>query len=58
MSGKFALIVGNSKYDDPTLTQLHAPDADVQVLADVLRDPAIGGFNVQTLVNESPQVVS
>lgn len=58
MSGKFALIIGNSKYDDPTLTQLHAPDADVQVLADVLRDPAIGGFNVQTLVNESSQVVS
>jgi formylglycine-generating enzyme required for sulfatase activity len=58
MAGKFALIIGNSKYDDPTLRQLHAPDADVQVLADVLRDPAVGSFNVQTLVNESSQVVS
>lgn len=55
MSGKFALIIGNSKYDDPTLRQLHAPDADVQVLADVLRDPAVGSFDVQTLVNESSQ---
>ncbi len=58
MSGKFALIIGNSKYDDLTLRQLHAPDADVQVLAEVLRDPAIGGFSVQTLVNESSQVAS
>ncbi len=58
MAGKFALIIGNSKYDDPTLTQLHAPDADVEVLADVLGDPAIGGFSVQTLVNESSQAVS
>ena len=53
MAGKYALIIGNSQYDDPTLKGLQAPDADARALADVLRDAAIGGFEVQTLINES-----
>jgi formylglycine-generating enzyme required for sulfatase activity len=51
--GKFALIIGNSEYEDPNLARLTAPGEDVNDLAAVLRAPAIGGFDqVTTLVNE------
>ncbi len=53
MAGKFALIIGNSQYDDATLKGLQAPDADARALAEVLGDAAIGGFEVRTLINES-----
>jgi D-xylose transport system substrate-binding protein len=48
---RLALIVGSSEYRDPTLQQLRAPGRDATDLAEVLRDPAIGTFNVRTLVN-------
>ena len=52
MARKFALIIGNSEYKDPALTWLKAPDADVQTLASVLRDPNIGAFDdVQVFAN-------
>jgi uncharacterized caspase-like protein len=52
MSRKLALIIGNSEYDDQTLARLKAPEADVAGLADLLHDPAIGGFaEVEALVN-------
>ncbi|MDZ7344811.1 MAG: caspase family protein, partial [candidate division KSB1 bacterium] len=58
-SRKFALIVGTSDYDDPTLAKLKTPDADVRALAEILRDPAIGGFDsVTTLVNQLESDVS
>jgi peptide/nickel transport system substrate-binding protein len=46
-----ALIVATSEYGDPTLRQLRAPGHDGRDLADVLGSPAIGGFDVQTLIN-------
>jgi hypothetical protein len=53
MSGKFALIVGNSRYDDASLGRLKAPDIDVHELESVLKSPEIGGFDeVSTLLNE------
>ncbi len=45
---KCALIVGNSRYTDPILSQLHTPDADVRALANALRDRDIGGFDEVT----------
>ncbi len=52
MSRKFALIIGNSQYDDANLSQLTAPAADVLALDELLRAPEIGGFDsVQTLAN-------
>ena len=48
---RLALIVGSSEYGDPTLQQLRAPGRDAADLAEVLRDPAIGTFDVRTLVN-------
>lgn len=53
MAGKFALIIGNSEYQDPNLTRLKAPEADVEGLSALLRDPQIGAFDdVITLANE------
>ncbi len=53
MTRKFALIIGNSEYDDGELARLKTPDADVAKLTDVLRFPEIGGFDeVAALVDE------
>jgi hypothetical protein len=53
MAGKFALIIGNSRYDDSSLGRLRAPDLDVQGLEAVLKAPDVGHFDeVTTLLNE------
>lgn len=48
---KSALIVATYEYDDPGLTELRAPEHDAEALAEVLGDPDVGGFDVQTVVN-------
>jgi formylglycine-generating enzyme required for sulfatase activity len=49
---KCALLIGNSNYRDRRLAKLSAPAVDIAALADVLRDPAIGGFDdVQTVID-------
>lgn len=51
---KYALIIGNNKYDDPKLAQLKTPAADSQALAKVLADKNIGYFDeVTPLVNKT-----
>lgn len=58
MSRKFALIIGNSDYNDKNLACLKTPAADVRQLAEVLLDPKMGGFDeVPTLVNESDSTI-
>jgi len=42
-----ALIVATGRYDDPKLRRLRAPASDAEQLAAVLRDPAIGDFEVE-----------
>lgn len=46
-----ALIVATDEYSDPKLTSLNAPANDARALADVLRDEAVGGFGVETVLN-------
>jgi hypothetical protein len=46
-----ALLIATSSYGDPDLSQLRAPGRDAGELAEVLRDPRIGGFEVQTELN-------
>lgn len=51
---RYALIIANYEYDDPTLAQLIKPTANIHTLAYVLQNPAVGGFReVNTLINES-----
>ena len=52
---RVALVVANDQYDDPGLRRLIAPAQDAAALAEVLADPAVGGFEVQVLHNESAQ---
>ncbi len=53
-SARSALIIGGDDYADPGLARLRAPASDARALAHVLQDPAIGGFDVRTLLNEPP----
>ena len=53
-----ALIVASGDYTDPGLKRLRAPVNDARALAAVLRDPEIGGFEVQTLLNEPAHEVN
>ncbi len=58
MARRYALVIGNSQYEDTTLSQLKTPEADVHALASALRDPQIGGFDeVQEMINQSESAV-
>jgi hypothetical protein len=51
---KYALIIGNNKYDDQKLAQLKTPAADSQALAKILDDKTIGAFDeVTPLINQT-----
>lgn len=54
MAGKhkaLALLIATDEYGDATFQQLRSPPADVEALAAVLANPAIGGYEVRTLHN-------
>jgi Caspase domain len=51
--GRYALVIGNSDYADPSLSQLRSPTQDTAGLAAVLADSALGGFRVTTLLNRT-----
>src|SRR5215208_4228862 len=48
---RLALLVATGTYSDPALSALRAPTGDVRSLAAVLRDEAIGGFEVRELID-------
>src|SRR3954447_2361007 len=52
-----ALLVATYGYQDTGLRGLTAPAHDAESLADVLRDPAVAGFDVTVLLNEPAHVV-
>ncbi|MEU2391530.1 caspase family protein [Streptomyces sp. NPDC007369] len=54
-SRRKALVVVTSSYGDSKLTALRAPPQDALALAEVLGDPSIGGFDVETLSDPSCQ---
>ncbi|MBF8285684.1 MAG: hypothetical protein HW378_4599, partial [Anaerolineales bacterium] len=50
---RYALIIASWDYTaDVGLRKLIAPPQDAESLARVLQNPAIGGFEVRTLLNE------
>ncbi|MFJ6052741.1 PQQ-binding-like beta-propeller repeat protein [Streptomyces sp. NPDC092307] len=46
-----ALLIGTGTYDHPELPALRSPEVDCTRLDAVLRDPEIGAFEVQTLID-------
>lgn len=46
-----ALIIANSRYEDAHFAELPGATADAAALAGVLGDPAVGGFDVESLVD-------
>lgn len=50
--GKNALIISCDEFDDPAFSKLRAPADDAEALTDVLRNPAIGAFEVKTIRNQ------
>ncbi len=54
-SNRFALLIGNNRYDDERLDDLRAPQNDIDDLGRVLADPNIGGFEVEKLHNPALQ---
>ena len=53
MSGKYALIIGNTEYADPGLAQLTAPGKDAEDFARVLKDKGLCEFDdVKVLLNQ------
>lgn len=58
MSGKYALIIGNTEYTDPGLAQLTAPGKDTADFARVLKDQEICAFDdVNILLNQPEYIV-
>lgn len=59
MSRKLALVIGNTTYSDPRFGALSTPAADVNSLAQLLQNPAIGSFDqVEPLINQTQSLVS
>jgi hypothetical protein len=54
---RHALIVATQEYQDPGLRKLRAPARDAEDLARTLRDPQIGNFEVDTVVNAPSSTV-
>ncbi|MEE2038815.1 RDD family protein [Nocardiopsis sp. CT-R113] len=55
---RHALIVATDTYQDDGLERLKSPGQDAVALADVLRDPEVGGFEVEILRNEPAHVLN
>jgi hypothetical protein len=52
MGRRLAMIIATYEYQDSALRQLTAPAHDAEALATVLKDPAIAGYDVTTLINQ------
>jgi hypothetical protein len=54
---RYALIVAVNSYDDPGLQALRSPATDAEALGTVLRDPAIGGYDVSVVTDADERTV-
>lgn len=52
-TGRYALIISNSQYEDSRLSSLPGPEVDATSLADILENPRIGGFNEVKVLQEA-----
>ena len=56
-ANRYALIIASDQYEDTGLRRLIAPSHDAEALASALRDPAVGDFDAEVIVNQSSQQV-
>jgi hypothetical protein len=54
---RLALVIATASYADAGLRRLRAPATDAADLAQVLADPAIGGFTVTTVLDQPAQEI-
>jgi Caspase domain len=54
---RHALLIAADTFDDPQLQRLRSPARDAASLADLLRDPGIGAFEVEASANQPERVV-
>jgi TIR domain/Caspase domain len=54
---RHALLIGGARFDDTRLGTLPSAADDVQQLAAVLGDSALGGFRIETLVDETCRTI-
>ncbi|MHA5054184.1 caspase family protein [Streptomyces sp. SD15] len=54
---KRALIIAAQYYDNPSRQQLPGAGADARELSKILRDPGVGAFEVETVVDETSHVI-
>src|SRR5439155_13518714 len=52
---RLALVVATTRYADESLRHLRAPAQDAVDLAQVLADPAVGGFTVISVIDRPAQ---
>jgi len=57
MTGKYALIIGNTEYTDPGLAQLTAPGKDVEDFARILNNKDICSFDDTKILLNQPEPV-
>lgn len=50
MPQRIAFLFQTSRYQDPALAYLRAPGADLNALADALRDPELGAFDIVEVI--------
>jgi outer membrane protein assembly factor BamB len=54
--GRYALLIATGLYEDVALRRLRSPAKDAEELTDVLEDPAVGGYDVQQLLDQPDYV--
>ncbi len=52
VQNKFALLIACNEYLDPDFKQLLAPAQEAENLARILKDPSIGNFDVELILNQ------
>ncbi|HEV3039115.1 MAG TPA: caspase family protein [Candidatus Angelobacter sp.] len=58
MNSRYALVIGNTEYEDQKLARLRSPSSDVNDFSRVLEDQQLGGFDhVVKLVNQPKSVI-
>ena len=56
--GRYALVISCSGYKDHDIPKLVAPSTDAKALSEILKDPSIGDYEVNMLLDEPSHKIS